>query len=85
MVGGKHWINTGAIGLPPHDGRPETRYATLSDGEVTFQRLSYDHDTAFARMRAAGLTQGYHQTLNTGLWPSEDVLPEELRRWTDAA
>ena len=75
-----HWINAGVIGLPPHDGRPETRYAVLSEGEVIFERLDYDHGAARRAMERAGLTQGYHETLSTGIWPSEDVLPRELRR-----
>ena len=79
-VAGRHWINGGAIGLPPHDARPETRYAVLSDGEAVIRRLSYDHASARAAMEAKGLAQGYHCTLTTGIWPSEDVLPPELRR-----
>lgn len=79
-IEGYQWINAGAIGLPPHDGRPETRYAILADGDVIFERLSYDHEAARNAMVKAGLTQGYHDTLQTGLWPSEDVLPPSLRR-----
>jgi predicted phosphodiesterase len=74
------WINAGAIGLPPHDGRPETRYAVLTDGEVIIERLSYDYERSRRAMEDAGLTQGYHKTLSTGIWPSEDVLPQSLRR-----
>lgn len=80
MIGRYHWINAGAIGLPPHDGRPDTRYAVMERGEVTFLRLSYDHDFAREKMISAGLTQGYHTALTTGIWPSEDVLPGKLRR-----
>ena len=79
-IDGCDWINAGVIGLPPHAGRVETRYATLSDGQAIFHRLSYDHDQARARMEAAGLIHGYQETLTTGIWPSEDVLPEALRR-----
>ncbi len=79
-IGAHQWINAGAIGLPPHDGRSMTRYAVLAGGEVTFERLSYDHAGARAAMEAAGLTQGYHEALTTGIWPSEDVLPAELCR-----
>lgn len=79
-IDGYQWINAGVIGKPPHDGRPETRYARLTDGEVVIERLAYDHRAARAAMEAAGLTQGYHETLTTGLWPSEDVLPDALRR-----
>ena len=32
------------------------------------------------RMEEVGLVQGYHDTLSTGIWPSEDVLPDELKR-----
>lgn len=79
-IGRHQWINAGAIGLPPHDGGAETRYSILTDCEVVIERLGYDHGTARAAMERAGLTQGYHETLSTGLWPSEDVLPRELRR-----
>jgi len=30
-------------------------------------------------MRRAGLVQGYDTALSTGYWPSEDVLPADLR------
>ncbi len=80
QIGRHHWINAGAIGMPPHDGRPETRFARLENGEVTFLRLCYDHGKASEAMVQAGLTQGYHQALVTGIWPSEEVLPTELRR-----
>lgn len=79
-IGEKLWINAGAIGLPPHDGRPLTRYAILSDDGVRFERLAYDHAAAAGAMRAAGLDQGYDRALETGIWPSEDVLPAALRR-----
>lgn len=79
-VAGVDWINAGAIGLPPHDGRPETRFAVLGAEGARICRLSYDHVGAARAMRAAGLVQGYERALETGLWPSEDVLPAELRR-----
>ncbi|MEO0918471.1 MAG: metallophosphoesterase [Pseudomonadota bacterium] len=79
-IEGYQWINAGAIGLPPHDGRPETRYAVLSQGDVVIERLSYDHATTRRKMVQAGLTQGYHETMTTGLWPSEESLPLSMRR-----
>ena len=39
-----------------------------------------DREKFKAAMDDVGLTQGYHVTLSTGVWPSEDVLPAELRR-----
>ncbi|WP_298836105.1 metallophosphoesterase family protein [uncultured Roseobacter sp.] len=73
------WINAGVIGMPPHDGRQQTRYAVIDGGEVLFHHLSYDTETAAARMEDAGLVQGYHSALRSGYWPSEDVLPSSLR------
>ena len=79
---GRHlWLNAGAIGLPAHDGGTATHHARIAaDGAITLRRLSYDHGAARAAMVAAGLVQGYHDTLLTGWWPSEDVLPQALRR-----
>lgn len=79
-IGAVKWINAGAIGMPPHDGRMETRFAVLSAGDVRIERLSYDAEGAHAAMVAAGLTQGYHTALLSGIWPSEDILPTALRR-----
>jgi predicted phosphodiesterase len=80
QIGRVLWVNAGAVGLPPHDGRPATRFATLSADGVRFHRLEYDHGAAAAAMAAAGLDQGYDRALISGIWPSEDVLPPELRR-----
>ncbi len=79
-VGGVTWVNAGVVGMPPNDGTPRTEYARLRDGRVTLHKLDYDHDAEAARMRAAGLTQGYDRALTTGYWPSEEVLPPDLRR-----
>lgn len=79
-IGRHRWINAGVIGMPPHDGRAQTRYAVISGQGVTFHRLSYDAEGAAAAMEAGGLTQGYHTALRSGIWPNEDVLPVEMRR-----
>ena len=79
-IEGYQWINAGVIGLPPHDGRPYTRYAVLSEGDVVLERLEYDYHATRKAMVKAGLIQGYHETMETGVWPSEDVLPITLRR-----
>ena len=79
-VGGKSWVNAGTIGLPPHDGRQQTRYAILDQGQVSFHQLDYDAAAAQTAMIAAGLTQGYHESLMSGYWPSEDILPKQYRR-----
>lgn len=73
------WINAGVIGMPPHDGRQQTRFALLDGGDVQFHRLSYDVEAAQADMTAASLPADYQTALRTGYWPSEDVLPPDLR------
>ena len=77
---GRLWFNTGALGMPPNDGDPRTSFGLIARDGPRIERLSYDHAGAAAAMRAAGLTQGYETALETGWWPSEDVLPQALRR-----
>ncbi|CUH53068.1 metallophosphoesterase family protein [Shimia marina] len=79
QIGGVQWVNAGVIGMPPHDGKQATRYALMTEGTVSFCDLTYDVAAAVSDMQQAGLTQGYHLGLRDGYWPSEDVLPEELR------
>ena len=78
-VAGVTWINAGVIGMPPHDGASQTRFAVLDRGEADIRRLDYDHHGAAEAMIAAGLVQGYEASLISGYWPSEDVLPPGLR------
>lgn len=79
-IDGIRWINGGCIGLPPHDGQPQTSFAVLENGEVRIERLDYDVAAAAEAMAKAGLTQGYDIALKTGFWPSEEVLPKAMRR-----
>ncbi|GGX46525.1 hypothetical protein GCM10007385_12640 [Tateyamaria omphalii] len=78
-VGRGEWINAGVVGMPPHDGNADTAFAVLTSGQLSLHRLTYDVGGAIADMEAAGLTQGYHKALRSGYWPSEDVLPPDLR------
>lgn len=83
-VGGRLWHNAGAIGMPANDGTPRVWYSILQahDGMVSVDHrsLRYDHATAARKMRQAGLPEGYAEALETGLWPSCDVLPlDEIR------
>lgn len=80
QIGSRLWINAGVIGMPPHDGRPQTRYAVLSPDGVRFHALTYDYEAAAQALINAGLTQGYEKALVSGYWPAEDILPRELRR-----
>ena len=82
-IGERVWLNSGAIGLPANDGTPDGWYLLLlPEGDklrCRWQRLPYPFAETVAAMRAAGLVNGYMETLATGLWPSMDVLPETER------
>lgn len=81
-IGQTLWVNAGSSGMPPNDGRAETCFAVIDGDSVAHHRLSYDWQGAQARMREVGLVQGYETCLETGIWPSQDVLPTEMRRGT---
>jgi hypothetical protein len=78
------WCNAGAIGMPANDGTPRTWFALLEPAaeglRVSLRALDYDHAAAAAAMRAARLPEGYARGLETGLWPSLDVLPPAAER-----
>lgn len=82
-VGTGLWLNAGAIGMPAHDGTPRVWFSILTpepDGlRVEIRPLAYDQAGAAAAMRSARLPEGYAAGLETGLWPSEDVLPPTER------
>jgi len=65
--------------MPANDGTPRAWFSVLVplDGGILVEHhaLNYDHTTAAARMRQRGLPEGYAAALETGLWPSCDVLP----------
>jgi predicted phosphodiesterase len=84
VVQGKLWHNAGAVGMPANDGTPRGWFSLLTpqaDGlAIEHRALAYDHAAAAAKMRRARLPEGYADALETGLWPSCDVLPfKEIR------
>jgi predicted phosphodiesterase len=78
-VDGKTWINSGAIGMPAHDGDLDTHFCIIGNNSIENKLLYYNVEAAFQAMQANSLTQGYHATLKTGYWPSEETLPVEMR------
>lgn len=78
-IGSVEWVNVGAIGMPANDGLISTSFVLLGS-TIRIRRLDYDVEAARAAMIEAGLIQGYHDTLRTGLWPSQDVLPFALKQ-----
>jgi diadenosine tetraphosphatase ApaH/serine/threonine PP2A family protein phosphatase len=90
-IGGRLWHNPGVIGLPANDGTPRVWYSLLTperDGiAIEIRALAYDHAAAAAAIRAVDLPGAYADALETGLWPSDDVMPEgdRARRGTALA
>ena len=81
VIDGRLWHNPGVVGLPANDGTTQVWFSLLTPGPeprslvIEHASLNYDHASAAARMRSAGLPGGYADALATGLWPSCDVLP----------
>lgn len=83
-IQGYLWLNAGSVGLPANDGTPRGWYAVLAPDDAgrivaTLSAFTYDHASASERMRANGLPEAYAQALETGLWPSLDILPGDER------
>jgi predicted phosphodiesterase len=79
-IDGVLWTNTGAIGMPSHNGRAATHYGSLGEKGICIKDLEYNINKAIQSMKTTGLVQGYHETLRSGYWPSEDNLPQEMRQ-----
>ena len=77
-----YWLNPGVIGLPANDGTPDGWYLTLeAHGEAIqcrWHRLEYDSFAIRRTTEATGMG-AYARALETGLWPSLDILPESER------
>lgn len=83
VVGGRLWHNAGVVGMPADDGTPDVWFSLVipeAGGlRLEHRRLSYDWRAAQAAMRSAGLPEGYAAALGSGIWPSDDILPEAER------
>lgn len=79
--GNQWWLNPGVIGMPANDGTPRVWYMTLTfeNEKIHFQHHSfeYNNEATSTRMVEAKLPMAYAQTLTTGLWDNNDILPEE--------
>ena len=73
--------------MPANDGTPRVWFSVLVPAAggilVEHHALGYNHTAAAARMRQHGLPEGYATALETGLWPSCDVLPPAELRMRD--
>lgn len=81
-IGERGWLNAGVIGLPANDGTTSVWYMMMTpeqnDVRVSWHRLEYDFEETCRTMLEKGLTD-YAETVQSGLWPSMDVLPHEER------
>ena len=88
-IGARLWHNSGAIGLPANDGTPRGWFSLLTPRgaaiELRHRPLDHDHHGAARAMRAASLPEGYARALESGIWPSFDVLPPAEQAATGAA
>ena len=73
------WLNSGVIGLPANDGTSLVWYLLLTPDKEGFiaswHQLEYDYKKTAQSMLKNGLTE-YAETVLTGFWPSQDILPE---------
>lgn len=82
-IGDRLWHNAGIVGIPANDGRNNVWFSTFElkgDAvQVSHLALEYDFETAARRMQEAGLPEEYADTLRNGIWPSDEVMPENDR------
>ncbi len=79
------WHNPGVIGMPANEGTARGWFSVLTPQPgglgIHHHPLTYDAAGAAHAMRSAGLPDAYADALQSGLWPSCDVLPPaELAR-----
>lgn len=88
-ISGRIWHNSGALGMPANDGTARVWVTILSPmvHGVRFEHvpLDYDSKATAAKMRERGLSSAYADALETGHWPSLDILPETERQATGVA
>ena len=79
VIGNGAWLNAGVIGMPANEGLASTWYMRIDRDPrglvVRWERLEYDYRTAQENMRTAGLGPEYRESLASGVWPSDSVLP----------
>lgn len=78
---GQYWLNAGVIGMPANDGTARVWYLILDDaeGQFSYQFHSYEYESFEANqlMLENGLPFSYSETLLTGLWDNNEILPDE--------
>jgi predicted phosphodiesterase len=89
LIGTRCWHNSGALGMPANEGTSRVWVSVLKpepDGlSITHHAIEFDAHTAAERIRAENLPAGYAAGLETGLWPSLNILPDHERAATGQA
>lgn len=83
LYGSRLWHNPGAIGMPANDGTPRVWYSVLAETPdglgISHVPLDYDHAAAARAMRRCALPEAYARTIEDGIWPNMDVMPNPER------
>ncbi len=83
-IGDRLWHNAGIIGIPANDGGSNVWFSTFEPVagaiRVSHRSLEYDFETAARRIRKSDLAHAYADTLISGIWPSDDVMPLKDRQ-----
>lgn len=83
ILGDRLWHNAGVIGMPANDGTSRVWYSTIVPTLrgicIETRELHYDVPKAVSGMRDNGCVEEYAETLVTGRWPSEEVIPVKDR------
>ncbi len=73
------WFNPGVIGMPANDGTTDGWYGIIdatSEGiKFSTHRLQYNSGLAAERLSVKGFADPYAKSLVSGIWPSDDMLP----------
>ncbi|HAD98403.1 MAG TPA: diadenosine tetraphosphatase [Cryomorphaceae bacterium] len=77
----KLWLNPGVIGMPANDGTPRVWYAIMDkvNGDIYFEHRSFTFNADYTHdlMMRKHLPDAYAETLLTGLWDNNEILPRE--------
>lgn len=76
----KLWLNPGVIGMPANDGTERVWYAILEEkgGKLHFEHRSFTFNGDYTHdlMLRKHLPEEYAETLLTGLWDNNEILPD---------
>ena len=79
IIAGQLWHNAGVVGMPANDGTARVWYSILTpeSNHISIEHIPLNYNVAGAvkSMHKYKLPQGYSTALESGVWPSDDVMP----------